>query len=137
MNNVNNNQARMIGTTVSLCVERVSETSGIPQFAIVIGNITAKMVLIDSLNPIASGTSKGVTTDVGLIKAAMVKLAFKCASGTLAYANSIKNNTLKALVNYTEPKLNKLPKEMVDDICDSIRIATNDNIAQVTTVLTF
>ena len=131
MNNVNNNQARMISTSVSYCVERASATSGIPQFAIVIGDVTAKMVLIDALNPIASGTSKGVTTDVNLIKMTMVKMAFKCASGTLAYANSIKNNTLKALVNYTEPKLNKLTKEVVDDICENIMGATNNHIAQV------
>jgi len=132
MNNVNNNQARMISTSVSYCVEKASVTSGIPQFVIVIGNVSAKMVLIDSLNPIASGTSRGVTMDVNLIRMAMVKLGFKCASGALAYANSIQNNTLKELVNYTEAKLNRLTKEMVDDICESIMEAANTHIGQVT-----
>lgn len=132
MNKLNNNKARMISATVSYCNEHAAETAGIARFAMVMGEIDTKMVLINALNPIASGTSKGVTTDMNLIKMAMVRLAFKCASATLAYANSVHNNTLKALVNFTESKLRrKLPKEMVDDVCESIGNAASAHIAEV------
>jgi len=41
----------------------------------------------------------------------MTDLAFKCGNATVAYANSVHNNTLKALVNYTETKLHGMKKE--------------------------
>ncbi len=56
-------------------------------------------------------------------------LALKCANATLGYANSIHNNTLAALVNYTESDLSRAKKEDVDDICEAIHDATSANIA--------
>lgn len=90
------------------------------------------MVLINSLNQIADGTTTGVTLDTKALRKAMTDLALKCANATLAYANSIHNNTLAALVNYSESELNRLKKEDVDDTCEAIHDATNTNIAGAT-----
>lgn len=59
----------------------------------------------------------------------MSDLALKCANATLAFANSTSNNTLAALVNFTETKLNALKKEDVDDVCQGIHDATDANSA--------
>jgi hypothetical protein len=62
----------------------------------------------------------------------MTVLALKCANATLAYANSTNNNTLAALVDYSESELNNLQKADVDDVCEAIHDATNANLAGAT-----
>jgi len=59
----------------------------------------------------------------------MTTLALKCANATLAFANSTHNNTLAALVNYSESQLNRTKKEDIDDVCQAIHDATDSNIA--------
>lgn len=128
----NSNRVNMINTTIAICDANTATTAGIPSFATVLGSVKSKMVLINSLNQIADGTTTGVTLDTKALRKAMTDLALKCANATLAFANSIHNNTLAALVNYSESELNRLKKEDVDDTCEAIHDATNANIAGVT-----
>jgi dGTP triphosphohydrolase len=46
----------------------------------------------------------------------------------MGYAGSVKNNTLMAQFNYTENKLDKLSKDVVDDVCKTIREVTDLNM---------
>lgn len=129
MKTENSNRVNMINANITFCDANTAATAGIPSFATVLGSVKSKMVLINSLNQIAEGTTKGVTLDTNVLRKEMTALALKCANATLAYANSIHNNTLAALVNYSETKLNSLKKEEVDDVCEAIHDATDANIA--------
>lgn len=129
MKNENSNRVNMINTIIAFCDANVLITAVIAMFATVLAAVKAKMVLINSLNQIGDGTTKGVTLDTNALRKAMTDLALKCANATLAFANSTNNNTLAALVNFSESKLNGLKKEDVDDACQGIRDATNANIA--------
>ena len=132
MNSKDTNRVNMIDSTTGYCDLNTAATAGIPAFSTTITAIKAKMVLVNGLNQIGAGTSKGVTTDTNLLRKTMSDLAMKCASATLGYANSVHNNTLKALVNFTRSKLDALKKEDVDDVCQGIHDATNTNIVVVT-----
>ncbi|MCX6199923.1 MAG: carboxypeptidase-like regulatory domain-containing protein [Bacteroidetes bacterium] len=123
------NSVNMINTTVTYCDNNSAATAGITNFAIVLGFVKGKLVLVNALNQIAEGKTGGVTTDTNLLRKTMTDAALKCANATLGYANSVNNNTLKAKVNYTEAKLNKFKKEEVDDVCQTIHDATDDNFA--------
>ncbi len=129
MKNEDSNRVNMINATITVCDANTAATAGIPSFGTVLGNVKSKMVLINSLNQIGEGTTKGVTLDTNVLRKAMTALALKCANATLAYANSTNNNTLAALVNFSETKLNALKKEDVDDVCEAIHDATDANIA--------
>ena len=72
----------MINATIALCDANTATTAGIASFATVLGNAKAKMVLINSLNQIGAGTTKGVTLDTNGIRKAMTALALKCANAT-------------------------------------------------------
>ncbi len=122
----------MIDATISFCDLNTASTAGIPNFAPRLGDVKAKKVLIDGMNQLGSASTKGVTIDVGVLKKLMIAKAFKCANATLGFANFTNNNTLKALVNFTKPKLDKLLKEDVDDICQQIHDAADANIAGAT-----
>ncbi len=128
MKNLISNRVNMINTTITFCDANTSATAGIPGFAPVLAVVKGKIVLVNSLNQIGEGTTTGVTTDTKLIRKTMTDIALKCANATLAYANSVNNNTLKALVDYNENKLNRLKKEEVDDVCQTIHDATDTNI---------
>ena len=125
----NSNRVNMINATITFSDANTAATAGILSYATILGQVKSKMVLINSLNQISDGTTTGVTLDTKVLRTAMSELALKCANATLAYANSIHNNTLAALVNYTESDLNRAKKEDVDDICEAIHDATNTNIA--------
>ena len=129
MKTTNSNRVNMINTTTGFCDANTAATTGITGFAGVLTVIKGKVVLINSLNQIGEGTTKGVTLDTKGLRKAMTALALKCANATLAFANSTNNNTLAALVNFSESKLNGLKKEDVDDVCEAIHDATNTNIA--------
>lgn len=129
MKTQDSNRVNMINATITVCDANAAATAGIPSFATVLGSVKSKMVLINSLNQIGEGTTKGVTLDTNILRKAMTALALKCANATLAYANSTNNNTLAALVNFSETKLNALKKEDVDDVCEAIHDATDVNIA--------
>ena len=128
MKTENSNRVNMINATITISDANAAATAGIPSFGTVLGNVKAKMVLINSLNQIGEGTTKGVTLDTNVLRKAMTALALKCANATLAFANSTNNNTLAALVNFSESKLNSFKKEDVDDVCEAIHDATNTNI---------
>lgn len=132
MKTENSNRVNMINANITCCDANTAATAGIPSFVIILGSVKSKMVLINSLNQIAEGTTKGVTLDTNVLRKEMTALALKCANATLAYANSIHNNTLAALVNYSETKLNSLKKEDVDDVCEAIHDATDANFAGAT-----
>ncbi len=129
MKNENSNRVNMINATITFCDANTTATAGITGFAAVLAVVKGKIVLINSLNQIGDGTTKGVTTDTKLLRKTMTDHALQCGNATLGYANSINNNTLKALVNFTETKLNGMKKEDVDDACQGIHDATNTNIA--------
>jgi len=129
METVSSNQVNMIETTIQFCDDNAATLAPIPASAPVINTIKAKLVLIDQYDQIVMGTSSGVTADTNLLRSDMENKAFKCASATLAYATASSNNTLKALVSWTIPQLNALKKEEVDDVCQTIRDATNTNFA--------
>lgn len=131
MKNTNSNRVNMVNSTVLFCENNTGATSGIPLFTNVLGDVKAKMVLVNGLNQIADGSTKGVTLDTKLLRGAMVNLAFKCANGTLAYANSIGNNTLKALVNFTMSDFERAKKEDVDDMCQTVHDAAAANAAAI------
>ena len=131
MNRKDTNRLNMIDTTVDYCELNAADTAAIINFAIVILAIKAKLVLISALNQIGTGTTKGVTIDTNLLRRTMTDLALKCANATIGYANSVNNNTLKALVNFTKSSLDKLSKEDVDDVCKAIHDATSANAANV------
>lgn len=119
----------MINANIIFCDGNTTVTMSIPAFATVLAAIKAKMLLINSYNQIGDGTTKGVTLDTNGLRKAMTLLALKCANATLAYANSTNNNTLAALVNFNESKLNGMKKEEVDDACQAIKDATEANLA--------
>jgi hypothetical protein len=121
----------MVNSTVGYCDLNATATASITAFGPTITVIKGKLVLINGLNQIGGGTTKGVTQDTILIREAMTNMALKCANATMAYANVTNNNTLKALVNFTKSKLDALKKEDVDDVCEGIHDATDANIAAV------
>jgi len=129
MENKEANRINMIETTIQFCDDNPAVLAPIPASAPVINTIKAKLSLIDQLDQIVMGTTTGVTLDTNLLRSDMENKAFKCASATKAYAVSINNNTIKALVDWTIPQLNELKKEEVDDVCQTIRDATNTNFA--------
>ncbi len=132
MKTEDSNRVNMINANITICDANTAATAGIPSFVIVLGSVKSKMVLINSLNQIGEGGTTGVTLDTNVLRSEMTARAFKCANATLAYANSTNNNTLAALVNYSETKLNSLKKEVVDDVCEAIHDATDANIAGAT-----
>jgi|SRR3972149_4471917 len=132
MDTRDSNNVNMIETTIQYCDDNAAVLAPIPAAPPLINTIKAKLTLIDQYDQIVMGTSTGVTLDTNLLRSDMENKAFKCGSATLAYATSINNNTLKALVNWTIPKLNALKKEEVDDVCQTIRDATNTNFAGAT-----
>ena len=129
MKNVLSNRVNMINANITFCDGNTTVTMSIPAFATVLAAIKAKMLLINSYNQIGDGTTKGVTLDTNALRKAMTTLAVKCANATLAFANSTNNNTLAAFVDFSETDLNKMKKEDVDDTCQAIHDATNNNIA--------
>jgi hypothetical protein len=131
MDNKSSNRVNMIRTTVSFCDNNTAATAGITAFAGALTKVKNNLVLIDSLNLLILGTSKGVTLDTNLLRKAMSDFAFVCANATFAYAASVNNNTLKAQVNFSPSVLDGQKKDEVDDTCFAIYTATNDNIIAV------
>jgi len=129
MENVESNRVNMIQTTAGYCDGNSGATAGIGAFAGVLGTVKNKLVLINGLDQIGMGTTTGVTMDTNLLRATMSNIGIKCASAVVAFANSTNNNTLKAKVNYTISDLNKMKKDEVDDVCQTIHDETNTNIA--------
>jgi len=123
------NRVNMINANITYCDANPSPTAGIVAFTVVFLAVKAKMILINSFNQIGEGTTTGVTLDTNVLRKTMTVLGLKCGNAVLAYANSINNNTLAALVNFSESKLNGMKKEDVDDVCQAIHDATAANIA--------
>jgi len=132
MDNKSANRVNMIRTTATFCGNNTGATSGITAFAGVLSLVQNNLVLINGLDQIILGTTTGVTLDTNQLRRAMTVFAFHCASATYAYAASANNNTLKAIVNFTEDRLNRLKKDEVDDACEAIFNAINANQAAVT-----
>ncbi len=131
MDTKNNNRVNMIDTTTGFCDANTGSTSGIPAFALRLADVKTKRILINALNQIGIGNTKGVTQDTNLLRLTMRKIAMKCANATIAYANSEHNNTLLQAVNFNKSKLDKLSKGDIDDACEAIHDAANAHIADV------
>lgn len=132
MDNKSANRVNMIRTTKTLCENNTAATSGIATFAGELNKVKNNLILIDSLDILILGTSTGVTLDTNLLRKTMTDIALVCANATFAYAASVNNNTLKALVNFPQYKLDDQKKDEVDDTCQGIHDAANTNIAAVT-----
>jgi hypothetical protein len=128
MDTRNTNRANMIRTTILYCIENPAPTSTIVAFGPVLLAAQNKVTLIDQLDQIAMSISKGVTLDTNKIRQAMSSVALKCANAVYGYASAAKNNTLKALVDYKPSALDHLPKEKVDDACQTIHDAAVANM---------
>jgi hypothetical protein len=128
MDDIYVNRMNMINTTVYFCDQNTGPTATITAFNTALNGVKGKVVLINGLNMIANGTTKGVTTDVKVLRKVMSEIAVKCGRGCVAYATITNNNTLKALVDFTEWDLKQKRKEEVDDICQQIHDACNSNI---------
>ncbi|MBI4946512.1 MAG: hypothetical protein HY840_08940 [Bacteroidetes bacterium] len=133
MDNQSTNHANMIRTTNKYCADNTSATSGMAAFAPALAQSQAKLLLIDQLDQIAITTTKGVTLDTKALRKSMTSIALKCSNAVHAYATATNNNTLKAQVNYAQSTLDRLKKEEIDDVCQTIRDVTNTNIAAVQT----
>lgn len=131
MDNKNTNRLNMINTVVTFSDDNPTPTAGIPAYATALGAVKTKRTLINGLNIVAGEASTGVTLDTNVLRKAMQDLALKCAAGTFAFASTTNNETLKVKVNFKEYQLKNEKKEDVDDVCEGIQIATNDNIADV------
>lgn len=131
MDTKNNNRVNMIDTTTGHCDANTGSTSGIPAFALRLADVKTKRILINALNQIGIGNTKGVTQDTNLLRLTMRKIAMKCANATIAYANSEHNNTLLQAVNFNKSKLDKLSKGDIDDACEAIHDAANANLSDV------
>lgn len=125
------NRVNMTNATIGFSDANASITAGLTAHGNALTVVKGKIVLVNGLNQIAGGSTKGVTTDTNLLRKVMTDMALKCANGTTAYANSVNNNTLKALVNFNQRKLDKYKKEDVDDVCQGIRDAANANIGSL------
>ena len=128
MNTPDTNRDNMIRATILFCIENSSPTSTINAFGPALLAAQNKVTLIDQLDQIAMGKSKGVTLDTIGIRNAMSSVALKCANAVYGYASATKNNTLKALVDYKPSVLDHLPKEKVDDACQTIRETADANM---------
>lgn len=124
-----NNRLRMIDTTIAFCDGNTTATGGITAFATTLASVKAKRLLINGLNQVARGSTKGVTLDTKGLRKVMTEIAVKCANATSAYATATSNNTLLALVDYNESKLNAIPMDEVADVCEGIHDAADANIA--------
>ncbi len=102
-------------------------TNTIAAFAAVLLTVKNKLILIDAYDQIVLNGTSGVTLDTKVLRKTMSNLAFKCAQATLAYANSVNNNTLANLVKFKPYMLNRLTKEEIAVICQQIRNAANAN----------
>ena len=131
MDNQDTNHVNMIRTTHDFCAANTAATAGILAFAPIVATVKNKLLLIDSLDIIALGTTTGVTLDTNALRTAMSDIAYKCASATFAYASSVNNNTLAAQVKYSRSAFDGFKKEEVDDICQGIHDLANTNIALV------
>jgi hypothetical protein len=128
MNTEDTNRLNMISAVITYCLANVAATAGIPMFAGLLTAVQNRVALINGFNIVGGGTSTGVTLDTGALRKTMESIAYKCASATLAFANSTNNNTLKALVNLTESKLDRAKIQDIDDVCEGIGNAATANL---------
>jgi hypothetical protein len=131
MDDIYANRFNMINSTITYCDNNATVTVGILAFVNALGASKSKVILINSLNMIATGSTKGITTDTNLLRKVMVDFAWKCGNGATAFATVTNNNTLKALVDIPERILNKMRKEEVDDKCQQIHDACDPIIADL------
>jgi hypothetical protein len=124
-----NNRIRMVNGVTTFIDADTAPYSGISQVPVVNGDVKTKMTVVNGLNLVAGGTTKGVKADVGNVRKAMEQLADKLAKGTFAFATATNNNELKQIVNWTDSKLSRLQKEDVDDKCEAICNAASANAA--------
>jgi hypothetical protein len=125
------NNTNMIRATVEYDSKpaSVTATGGIPNYSTVLTLVIAKLVLIDQLNIIANGTSKGVTLDTKALKKVMCALGGKIGQALAAYAAGNNLNTLFVAADFTEDKLMALKKDDADDKCEDIHTLGTANLA--------
>jgi hypothetical protein len=125
-----NSRIAMIRTNNTYCIDHAADTASITDFAPTVTKVTNKLVLIDALVIVSSGTSKGVTLDSNALKKVMITDSAKLCGGLKALAGANNDNTMYEAANYTEPKLEALTKEKCADICEGIAsLALTNKIA--------
>ena len=131
MNTKETNLFNMINTVVEFSDANTAPVSGLALYGTTLTVVKSNVTAIGILNGVVTGTTTGVTQDTNQLRKTMTEFALQCASAVFAYANSLNpvNNTLAALVNYNQSKLDRLSKEEVDDVCIVIMGAANTNIA--------
>ncbi len=82
MKNEISNRFNMTATTVTFCDGHTAETATVTEFAMALGVVKGKIVLINGLNQVGEGTTTGVTLDTNLLRKTMTTMALKCAYGT-------------------------------------------------------
>ena len=127
MNSDDINLTNMINTVTNFNDDHVADTAGIGDYATIITAIKNKMVLINSLNIVAGGTTTGVTLDTNAIRNTMEDGTLKLCYGLLALGAATSNNEMIAAANFTKDKLHRLAKELVDDKCEAIHDLANTN----------
>jgi len=123
------NRLNMTRTTNGFCDDHAADTASITDYGPIVLQSKGKVVLIDALDQIAQGTTKGVTTDTNLLRLIMEQLTFKLISGLLSLAGKTNNNTMKEAANYSLSDLKKLKKDEVDDVCEEIHDLADTNSA--------
>jgi hypothetical protein len=123
------NYANMIRAVLTYCAQHQTVIASIPALAAHVATVTNKLTIVDGLNQIAHPGTTGVTTDTNQIRFAMQNIALKCGGALSAYAATIKNNTLRFKVNFSERTLTKMKKEEVDDRCQTIHDEALANLA--------
>jgi hypothetical protein len=122
------NKTDMIRNTWTFTKGNPGPMSFATAFALMVTDVGNNIVLIDALDIVMSGSSKGITLDTKALKLSMCTFAGKLCNNVGAYAGSINNNTLLARVDFTEDKLMKQVKDLVDDTCEEIKNAAQDSL---------
>lgn len=133
MNDEQNNSVRMIRSTCQYCDGHTGDTSGMSAFATVLTDAKNKLTLIDQLDHIAIGNTKGDTLDVKLLRKTMSDIGWKCGNAVAGYAHSVHNNALEKKVGIARSTFDGMKKDVVDDICETIAAeATTNSVAAIT-----
>ena len=77
----------------------------------------------------AQQQTKGVALDKGALKAILIQAAYDIASVVFAYANKVKNETLKQSVNFSITDLERLKDEFIVPVCTNIKAAATAHLA--------
>lgn len=126
MNNHASNQVNAIRSTVTYCQlpANVTIMAAVASFAPVLTQASNKLVLIDNYDIIATATTHGITLNTVALRTVIENLGYKCLNATIAFASPApRNNALIAQVKYPLSDLQKMKKEQIATVCQTIHDA--------------